>query len=138
MYYVNVEQIESRLQFIEDLIDAAERLPDGHDPIVHLAGQRIVHMAAECVTDIGSLLIDGFLMRDASSYEDIVQIMRDEKVAEDELFPYLYSLVSLRKPLVQQYDRINNEEVQRHARALPEQLEKFAAGVRDFIKRELV
>ncbi len=48
-------------------------------------------------------MIDGFIMRDASSYEDIVQILQDEAVFDEETGSVLVELVKLRRPLVQHY-----------------------------------
>ena len=34
----------------------------------------------ESIIDVGNTMIDGFIMRDPGGYEDIIDIMEDEKV----------------------------------------------------------
>lgn len=34
--------------------------------------------------DVGNAVIDGFIMRDPGSYEDIIDILQDEKVISEE------------------------------------------------------
>lgn len=140
MYYVNVEQIERRLSYMDRLANeaAAVRAAGGPaDTVARLAAERAVHLAAECVTDVGHALIDGFVMRDASSYEDIVVILHGEKVFGDNELNLLEDLVRLRKPLVQEYDTVEAEAVFRQLEMLPAMLKQFAEAVRTFMKKEL-
>lgn len=142
MYYVNHEQIGERLAIIPVLSDAAGRLgaewpESGSDLLLALAQERLLHLALELVTDVGSLLIDGFLMRDASSYEDIVEILRTEGVFDEELFEPLLELVRLRKPLVQEYTRLERSSLYPLTRRLPELLSAFGQSVQRFIAKEL-
>lgn len=142
MYYVNREQIEERLALIPTLADACRLLQEewnGADPhLLHmLAQERLLHLAIELVTDVGSLLIDGFLMRDASSYEDIVDILRGENVFPAELEQPLLALVRLRRPLVQDYMRLERGSLHPLTERLPEVLARFGDSVRDFIAKEL-
>ncbi|TNJ61861.1 DUF86 domain-containing protein [Paenibacillus hemerocallicola] len=142
MYYVNHEQIGERLATIPVLSEAAGRLvaewpESGPDLLLALAQERLLHLALELVTDAGSLLIDGFLMRDASSYEDIVEILRTEGVFPEELFEPLLELVRLRKPLVQEYARLERDSLYPLTRQLPELLSAFGQSVQRFIAKEL-
>ena len=146
MYYVNREEIDRRLTFIEMISDTASQLADargradivgGNGSVLRFAEERAVHLAAECVTDIGSYLIDGFVMRDAGSYEDIVDILHGEHVFGDELYPFLQSLVKLRKPLVQEFDLVDSEEVIRLTALLAAELPKFVEAVRIYLETEL-
>lgn len=136
MYYVNRQQIEIRLQFIPEMIRVLQTLQQSWDPespLYPFAQERALHLAVETVTDVGSYLIDGFLMRDASSYEDIVEILRDEQVVSSDLARPLFELVELRKPLVQQYFNLERDRLRPVAEALPEVLAQFAASVRDYL-----
>lgn len=142
MYYVNHEQIGERLDVIPLLSEAAERIKaewrrNEPDLLQMLAQERVLHLSVELVTDLGSLLIDGFLMRDASSYEDIVDIMHTERVFEDELYGPLQELVRLRKPLVQDYARIERGGLHPLIERLPELLARFGESVKTFIAEEL-
>lgn len=143
MYYVNHEQIGDRLNMIPVLSEAAEKLTaewrsGTPDLIAMLAQERTLHLSIELVTDVGSLLIDGFLMRDASSYEDIVDILHVEGVFPDNLYAPLQQLVRLRKPLVQEYAHVGREELHPLMDKLPALLAQFRESVKQFIAKELV
>jgi len=141
MYFVNREQIEDRLRFAAVAAEACRQIErrwpeSGGDLLLQLAQERALHLAIETVTDVGSLLIDAYILRDASSYEDIVDILRDEQAADEELAALLLELVKLRKPLVQDYASWPREEQHALLPKLPGALDRFAAGVRAFMQRE--
>ncbi|WP_438447943.1 DUF86 domain-containing protein [Gorillibacterium sp. sgz5001074] len=139
MYFVNLGQIEDRLELLPGLTDTAERITGAwnpEDPVLRAALERVVHLALEAVTDIGSLLIDGFIMRDAASYEDIVDIMRDEKITEGAHADYLIRLVRLRRPLVQDVRSLDHGELVEVARHFGTELPVFMEGVRAFVAKE--
>ncbi|MNN31596.1 hypothetical protein D3C81_1452910 [compost metagenome] len=100
------------------------------------AEERALHLAIEIVTDVGSYLIDGFIMRDASSYEDIVDILLDEKVIDATLHATLIELVRLRKPLVQDYFAWDRQEVIGLRERLPDVLQDFSAKVLKYLDQE--
>jgi uncharacterized protein YutE (UPF0331/DUF86 family) len=140
MYYVNEEQIGDRLGFAEKLAKTCETLLRTWDEssVVHqFAQERAMHLAIETVTDVGSLLIDGFILRDASSYEDIVEILRGESVFDASTADKLLELVKLRKPLVQDYAVWERGAQHPLLRELPALLPKFADAVWSFVKAEL-
>lgn len=145
MYYVNHEQIDLRLKFIPTLIAACEQLekvwestPSSERLLLHLAQERILHLSIETITDVGSLLIDAFMMRDASSYEDIIEILRDERVFEADTAVVFRELVQLRKSLAQEYASYPRETLHPLIGALPSALAIFETVVPAFISRELV
>ncbi|MFM9277883.1 DUF86 domain-containing protein [Paenibacillus jiagnxiensis] len=139
MYYVNREQIELRLKAIPEIAEGLRRVSSGWtgDLMQGLVQERCLHLAIETVTDAGSYLIDGFIMRDASSYEDIISIIHGEEVIDESVFAPIYELVSLRKPLVQEYFRWKRTELHKLTPLLPEVLERFAASVEGYLDREL-
>lgn len=140
MYYVNQEQIAVRLHTISDLSAAIEQLLQQWTgaAIEQLAQERALHLAIEIVTDVGSYLIDGFLMRDASSYEDIVEITAGEGVYPAEMTPVLLELVRLRRPLVQEYFQWQSAQLHPLTLQLPELLRQFKQAVEQYIQKELV
>ncbi|MBJ6359808.1 DUF86 domain-containing protein [Paenibacillus sp. GCM10012307] len=140
MYFVNSEQIEQRLDVIPELVAAFEGVAQQWEGTLlqGLAQERALHLAIETVTDVGSCLIDGFIMRDASSYEDIIAIIHGESVFPDELYGTLKELVKLRKPLVQDYFTWARGELHPLSTSLPDTLSRFAEAVRDYLAQELV
>jgi uncharacterized protein YutE (UPF0331/DUF86 family) len=145
MYYVNHEQINKRLQFIPTLVEACgtlarkwEAVPRSEQLLLQLAQERTLHLAIEAVTDIGSLLIDAFMLRDASSYEDIIDILVNEHAfAENEAIVFR-QLVQLRKSLTQEYVSFPRDMLHPLIYELPAALANFAEAIPAFINRELV
>ncbi|CAH8772135.1 DUF86 domain-containing protein [Paenibacillus dendritiformis] len=140
MYYVNTAQIEERLNMVPELVEAANAIRNGWDGSLtaSYAQERALHIAIELITDVGSLLIDGFMMRDASSYEDIVDILSQEGAIPERLHDGLLGLVRLRKSLVQDYAAWKRGELHPALAELPELLPPFAEGARQFIAKEMI
>ncbi|WP_138495507.1 DUF86 domain-containing protein [Paenibacillus pinistramenti] len=138
MYYVNREQIDLRLNVLPEMIQVLDKSSQhsSHDVLYRYAEERALHLALEVVTDVGSYLIDGFIMRDASSYEDIMDIIHDEQVIGDELYAVLKELVRLRRPLVQEYF-LDAAGRQTDTARLTGALTEFAAQVRKYLEQEL-
>jgi len=139
MYFVNREQINDRLQQITYVKEASAQILNGWDntAIMHLAQERALHLGVEIVTDVGSLLIDGFIMRDASSYEDIIEIIAQEGVLDEQLHQGLLALVQLRRPIVQDYAVWKREGIHPQLATLSELLESFARSVECYMDKEL-
>lgn len=139
MYFVDVGQIEARLEFLPVIVETGTKLAEAWnsaDRIHVFAQERLLHLAVETVTDVGSLLIDGFLMRDASSYEDIVDILRGEGVLEEALAERLTRLVKLRKALVQDYMLLDAAQLHPYLAELPDVLGPFAQAVSAFLSAQ--
>lgn len=139
MYYVNREQISIRLAVIPDIAEALSTLSRSWsgELLQGLAQERALHLAVETVTDIGSYLIDGFIMRDASSYEDIIEIIAGEQVFPAELKETLLELVRLRRPLVQDYYDWTREKLHPLTQQLPETIVSFKSAVEAYLLQEL-
>jgi uncharacterized protein YutE (UPF0331/DUF86 family) len=139
MYYVNVDQIHQRLQFIPLIAEVCGRLQENGrlDSTGYFAQERALQLAIEVVTDVGSCMIDGFLMRDASSYEDIVEILRGENVLSAELARYLSDLVKLRKPLMQEYSSFPRDGLHSSMDALAGRMDQFNESITRYLQEEL-
>lgn len=140
MYYVNHEQIDARLRFIPVVTEALRAVvrERGTAPLVlHFAQERALHLAIEAVTDVGSLLIDAFMMRDASSYEDIVDVLRGEGVFPDDVADGLKSLIALRRSLTQDYMDLDRTALRDDLDSLAALLERFPPLVTAFVNKEL-
>jgi uncharacterized protein YutE (UPF0331/DUF86 family) len=142
MYYVNQEQIDERLQFLPFLAQGCVQVireweASRTNLVQSFAQERILYLAIESVTDVGSLLIDAFMMRDASSYEDIIEILHGEKVFGDAVAAVLRELVQLRRPLTQDYTLMDRSNSHPLLDKLPSTFAEFADNVRAFIQKEL-
>ncbi|MBP1989319.1 DUF86 domain-containing protein [Paenibacillus eucommiae] len=142
MYFVDHEQIDQRLSFLAVIVEACERIikdeQDGNSTLLtQLAQERVLHLAIETVTDVCSLLIDAFILRDASSYEDIIEIVQGEDAFDHRLAALLLDLVKLRKQLVQDFMSWDRSQLHPIISQMPEALPKFTAQIRVFMDKEL-
>ncbi|AMA71976.1 MULTISPECIES: type VII toxin-antitoxin system HepT family RNase toxin [Aneurinibacillus] len=142
MYQVNVEKIEEHLSYLERVLEKVipvlkHEESAAEDMLTNLALERALHVALETIADVGNYLIDGFIMRDPGSYEDIVDILEDEKVIDSEMAAALKSVVNMRKKLITHYTTVDRQEVYTLLRTHSPQLQQFPARVRDYLAREL-
>lgn len=142
MYNVNVALIEETLTFLEGVLQDVkpvfvqlEHVPE--DRLTRLAIERVIHIALESIADVGNHMIDGFIMRDPGSYEDIVEILRDETVIHEELSQPLKNVVNYRRNLITTYTRISDEEIFQLCKESFSALEAFPGYVRTYLKKEL-
>lgn len=139
MYYVNREQIAVRLQSITEIASALYILASNWQATLleGLAQERALHLAVETVTDVGSFLIDGFILRDASSYEDIIEITGEAGAFPADMQDTLITLVKLRKPLVQEYYVWERTVLHPLTQTLSTLLPAYKQAIEDYLEREL-
>lgn len=135
MYNVNIDQIEQRLAFIPQVVQVAGQLIERWDGslINSFAQERVLHITIEMITDVGNLIIDGFLMRDAGSYEDIIDIIVQERVIPPDMHASFSRLISLRKMLMQQYIAWERNDIHPMLTDIVKWLPLFAISVRQFL-----
>lgn len=137
MYFVDREKMEATLQYIERNIAFFENQTTW-DSIIELnALERICHVLIDCILDVGNAMIDGFIMRDPGSYEDIINILEDEKVLSKKHADGIKLFVQYRKGIVQDYMYINHEELLSQLKDSLEDIKAFAPQVRSYLEKEL-
>ena len=87
--------------------------------------------------DVGNLMIDGFIMRDPGSYEDIIDILVDEKVVAAEMEAPYKAVVGLRKMLVREFIEVDIQEVIHVLTANLTPLKQFSPAVHHYLTNEL-
>ncbi|WP_066386792.1 DUF86 domain-containing protein [Neobacillus mesonae] len=137
MYFVDREKIETTLQYLEAQIKLFSSREEWQTPLEKAAIERVTQMCVESVLDVGNSMIDGFIMRDPGSYDDIIDILMDEKVISSETGEALKHLISFRKPLVQFYTELNHQELLEQFSKHLSSLTTFAVNVRDYLENEL-
>ncbi|MCY8527177.1 DUF86 domain-containing protein, partial [Bacillus atrophaeus] len=90
-----------------------------------------------CIIDTGNYMIDGFIMRDPGSYDDIMDILVDEKVVTEEEGTHLKQFISYRKKLVQQYQLADAAELLKLVQAHQTVLQDFPSRIRSYLETEL-
>lgn len=143
MYDVNTPKIEqvlthmsSMLQILQELLaEGEQKITDSR--ILTVAMERALHLSIEAIADVGNALIDGFIMRDPGSYTDIVEILRDERVINDQEAKVLTETVLFRKHLVNEYTQVPVLEMIRLVTDSLPSLEAFAPKIRAYLEQEL-
>ena len=138
MYFVDRNKIALNLNHMNELITVLEENTDWlHSAVNKLALQRIGHNLMEAMMDVGNLMIDGFIMRDPGSYEDIIDILVDEKVITPDMDAPLKAVVGLRKMLVREFIQVDDEEVLNILTANLSAIKQFPGLVQDYLTNEL-
>ena len=137
MYFVDREKIEKTLVCLEDILTLFNNHSKWDSIIEKKALERIVHISIEAILDVGNDMIDGFIMRDPGSYEDIIDILEDEKVVISEHAIRLKNIVKLRKDLVQDYLEINHNEISLAMTENIAAINLFSTSVRTYLENEL-
>ncbi|PYZ95738.1 hypothetical protein CR205_15200 [Alteribacter lacisalsi] len=136
MYFVDRELIEKRLDYLENLlVRMAEQSGEGEDS--RLVLERTGHMIIETMMDVGNQMIDGFIMRDPGSFDDIVDILLDEKVLTDEEGKGVKRLLPWRKVLLQEYTGIDHKALQSQFKKEMPYLLRFPGKIRMYLENEL-
>ena len=137
MYFVDREKIEEILKYLEMQIQLFLSQKEWSTPLEKAALERLNQMMIESVLDVGNAMIDGFIMRDPGSYDDIIDILMDEKVISAETGNCLKILIQYRKRLIQFYTDVDHRELQETFSKHLQELVKFAANVREYLATEL-
>ena len=137
MYFVDREKIERTLIYLEENIEIFNTQQQFITELEKKALERIAVSIIEGILDVGNAMIDGFIMRDPGSYEDIIDILLDEKVVNKEQEEKLKQLIRMRKVLVQDYLQIVHNDVEATVRENKEAVYTFTQSVRSYLVNEL-
>ncbi|KQS39516.1 DUF86 domain-containing protein [Exiguobacterium sp. Leaf196] len=136
MYFVNRQKIEETVVCYETALRQNKEITG--DPVTTaLAMERIGFLVIESVIDIGNSMIDGFIMRDPGSYEDIILILEDEKVIDGPLATSLKKLVALRTLIVRSFTQSSMAEIRAILETEEAELRRFPEAIRRYIETEL-
>lgn len=102
MYFVNKEKLNTKLNYLQQLITDYPQNKDNH-----YAFERIAQMFIESAVDIGNMVIDGFILRDPGNYKDVIDILELEKVISKDTQVHINETVDVRKQFVHYYDELD-------------------------------
>ncbi|MGN1400252.1 MAG: DUF86 domain-containing protein [Bacillus sp. (in: firmicutes)] len=137
MYFVDRQKIERNIVTLEKHIKIFQEAELLESDITKLALERLTQVLADCVLDVGNAIIDGFIMRDPGSYDDIIDILLDEKVITKEMEQQFKCVLPLRKTVVQDYMDIDHTELLSVLRANIDAFEQFPERVLGYLENEL-
>lgn len=138
MYFVDRNQIEKALSHIEELLTLYKKEEAWNEDLIHsLALTRLSHDIIEAIIDVGNTMIDGFIMRDPGSYEDIIDIMDDEKVITQEMIEPIKEVIGLRTMIVREFIEVDTNIIIAKMDESYEALYLFPEKVRHYLENEL-
>ncbi|SHE81721.1 Uncharacterized conserved protein YutE, UPF0331/DUF86 family [Seinonella peptonophila] len=135
-YDLNMEKIEEQLHFLQRcyaVCAVKEKLIETEESFFAIS--RAIHLAVECMIDVGTVMIDGFIMRDPGGYLDIVDILEDEQVLTADVATVLRDWVKIRDRLVRSYTKVEYTDCLPYLEQV-DTLKRFDQQVRDYISRE--
>lgn len=137
MYFVDRKLIASRLRYMEELTEVFEQTSREEDKKAVFAMERVCQMIIESMMDVGNQMIDGFIMRDPGSFEDIAAILVDERVISKEEGRQVELLLPWRKTLLQDYTSYDRQEMITAFNDNKEAFTHFPERVRAYLINEL-
>ncbi len=137
MYFVDRKKIEQTLQCLEQTMAVFSAKEEYIQQTDRYALERMAQLMIDCILDVGNAIIDGFIMRDPGSYEDIIDILVDEKVVQLKEGEGLKEIVRLRKMLVQDYISVQHEQVIATLQEQGAVIGAYPSHVRRYLEQEL-
>lgn len=138
MYFVDRNKINTTLTHMNSLVGLVEDKKDWTSNIIdQLALERIALTVIESIIDVGNSMIDGFIMRDPGSYDDIIDILTDEKVITTEMDEPMKKVIQLRKMLVRDFINIDHDILFTTLNTHVNSLKEFPIKVEHYLTHEL-
>jgi len=135
MYFIDQKHIKETLEFTEMILKELDQYK--YDSFIErFALQRMTQLIIESIIDVGNMMIDGFIMRDPGSYEDIIDILVDEGVLPESDSKNYKKIINLREMLVKNYLQVDNSHIQETMLNNKKELDEFAAHIRNYLKKE--
>jgi|SRR5690625_3975591 len=136
MYFVDRSKIEETLIYIEEILQEVKG-KSYTSFLDKLSLERAVHVLIESILDVGNMMIDGFIMRDPGSYEDIIDILIDEEVLPAEEEDAYKTFIRTRKKIVNEYTSLDHAILKQTLVDNHSILERFSNRIRIYLNNEL-
>lgn len=101
--------------------------------ITFAAMERYIQLAVESVLNVGNHIIAGLNLRKPATYDQIIQILADEKIISKKTLAAAKPIPSLRNLLVHDYSDVNREKLFDTAREVIPAFEELAKSYRKFL-----
>ncbi|WP_455660486.1 DUF86 domain-containing protein [Pradoshia sp.] len=138
MYFVDREAIEDKLHYLVKQIELFESKGSfDESDYDQLILERLTHTMVDAILDVGNAMIDGFIMRDPGSYEDIIDILVDEQVIDSDMEKQFKAMLPFRKVLVQDYTHTKHVELEAAVRENLSAFKAYPAKISTYLEREL-
>lgn len=129
MYFVDKTLLNKRLAYIEEMAN----LVDTND---RLALERTCQMLIEATVDVGNMIIDAFILRDPGSYQDVIDIMEQEKVIGKEDALKFKETLKWRTELTRNYTDIDHQAMKDDFLKNIDAYKDFKSNFEHFVKSD--
>lgn len=136
MYFVDRSKIEQTLEYIDQLLKDFKQY-SFESRLGQLGLERLSHMLIESIIDVGNMMIDGFIMRDPGSYDDIIDILVDEKVIPASDHASFQAVIRLRQGVIRNYLAIDHVLLMDTLMTHENKITQFSTYVRSYLESEL-
>ena len=97
------------------------------DPFIHGTAERNLHLAIECLLDIGNHIIADLGYAKPESYADIFRILTENQVIPLQLYKNLEGMAAFRNVLVHDYLRLDRARVHQAIKDKTQYLEELGS-----------
>ena len=97
------------------------------DPFIHGTAERNLHLAIECLLDIGNHIIADLGYTKPESYADIFRILTENQVIPLQLYKNLEGMAAFRNVLVHDYLRLDRKRVHQVIKDKTQYLEELGS-----------
>lgn len=114
---VNKNVLSARLEKLREYLGVLESIQKYDcnrfvtDPFIYGTAERNLHLAIECLLDIGNHIIADRSYEKPESYADVFRILFDNKVISSKLYKNLKGMAAFRNILVHDYLRLDRTRV---------------------------
>lgn len=129
MYFVDKKLLNKRLDYIEGLTETI-------DTDNNLALERACHMLIEATVDVGNMIIDAFILRDPGNYQDVIDILAQEKVIGPEDAEKFKNTLMWRKELTRNYQSLDHEAMRADFKENISAYKDFKESIEYFYKND--
>lgn len=103
------------------------------NPTLRGAVERYLHLSAECVFDIAEMVIAESGLRKPEEYRECIEILGEAGILPAEFAASFAPLAGFRNILVHEYTKIDLSEVHRHLQEDPEDFDRFAGLIAEYL-----
>ena len=103
------------------------------DPFIHGTAERNLHLAIECLLDIGNHIIADLGYAKPESYADIFRILTENQVIPLQLYKNLEGMAAFRNVLVHDYLRLDRARVHQVIKDKTQYLEELGSVFADML-----
>lgn len=130
---VNKNVLTTRLERLGDYLNILELVQQYDcslfikDPFIYGTAERNLHLAIECLLDIGNHIIADRGYEKPDSYADIFRILHQNQVIEYQLYQNLEGMAAFRNVLVHDYMHLDRSRIYQTIKRKRQYLEELGA-----------